>query len=405
MNKIIQMLEQPMKFFTRDFSKYGTIIEYTVEGASPFFWEDDCLIAYVRKGTGCLVVNQTPYDLSPGCLAVLHSFHVFRFDSLRGESMCLEIIIYPYPEMVHMDFVHQTDWYMQTPTYMGKPCLALNVADRLQVETLLESYQDEIACSDHVSALIKNCIAAQCNELFSKMLRTNQRTFLPESQPICAQIFLYIQVYSFAPMTPESVSKRFHLSVTQMNRELHRICMKNYQYVLNHARVSNAYSLMLRNFSSRIIAKQAGFSGESSYYRVFQSMRGYRPQQYRNHMLSHFGWAHQIAQDHMVEIQSYVLKNYRTQITCESCAKDLFLPLEAINRTIQAKYGPRTSFRHFLSVCRLRFAEGLLTTSAMPICDVAIESGFDSVHTFIRLFKRRNGVTPTQFRIRRKEVQ
>lgn len=51
----------------------------------------------------------------------------------------------------------------------------------------------------------------------------------------------------------------------------------------------------------------------------------------------------------------------------------------------------------------MHFAAGLLAVSDLPVCDVALEAGFHSVHTFIRLFKSEYGETPTQYRDRKKE--
>ena len=51
----------------------------------------------------------------------------------------------------------------------------------------------------------------------------------------------------------------------------------------------------------------------------------------------------------------------------------------------------------------MRYAESLLTVSDMHVCDVAIEAGFNSPHTFTRFFKLLYGVTPSQYRKEAKE--
>lgn len=76
-----RVLEKPIPYFSRDFSKYTQIFNYSIGGESPFFGEYDCLIVYVRAGSGRVLVNQTPYDLEPGCIGILHSYHVFRFEN------------------------------------------------------------------------------------------------------------------------------------------------------------------------------------------------------------------------------------------------------------------------------------------------------------------------------------
>ena len=62
-------------------SWYGVVQTYTVSEITPFFWEDECVMFYVRSGSGFLRVNQTLYPLSQGCFCSMHQFHVFRFEA------------------------------------------------------------------------------------------------------------------------------------------------------------------------------------------------------------------------------------------------------------------------------------------------------------------------------------
>jgi len=58
------------------------------------------------------------------------------------------------------------------------------------------------------------------------------------------------------------------------------------------------------------------------------------------------------------------------------------------------------SFYEYLISVRIRNAEVLLSTSVMPITEVAMESGFNSISTFNRIFKEVEGITPSEFRNR-----
>ena len=57
-----------------------------------------------------------------------------------------------------------------------------------------------------------------------------------------------------------------------------------------------------------------------------------------------------------------------------------------------------TSFKDILSAYRIRYAEALLVVTDLPILDISLASGFNSERTFTRLFKDRNGITPSTFR-------
>ena len=54
-----------------------------------------------------------------------------------------------------------------------------------------------------------------------------------------------------------------------------------------------------------------------------------------------------------------------------------------------------------VDACRARclaYPEALLVVTDLPILDISLASGFNSERTFTRLFKDRNGITPSTFR-------
>jgi len=63
------------------------------------------------------------------------------------------------------------------------------------------------------------------------------------------------------------------------------------------------------------------------------------------------------------------------------------------------------SFYEYLISVRIRNAEVLLSTSSIPITEVAMESGFNSISTFNRVFKEIEGLTPSEFRNRYMDVR
>jgi AraC family transcriptional regulator of adaptative response / methylphosphotriester-DNA alkyltransferase methyltransferase len=52
----------------------------------------------------------------------------------------------------------------------------------------------------------------------------------------------------------------------------------------------------------------------------------------------------------------------------------------------------------YLNHLRLSYAKRLLARSDMPIIDIALEIGYDSVSAFYGFFKRQTGITPQKFR-------
>jgi len=394
MEQLVRLLEQPVCYFTKDFSRYKTIYDYTVSGQSPFFWEDDCLFVYVYAGRGRVLINQTPYAIEVGHIGILHSFHVFRFESDPDDPLKLRVLTYPYPEMVLMEFSPRRPDFEYTSSSI-LPFAPLDSSAREKVEALLATFQEELDHPDQITSLIRNCLFLQ----LSHFQQQAQRPYTAPKPPLCGEIFFYVAANSFTALTAASVAKEFSISAAHINQEIRRVCGGNFQKALNHARLSNAYSMMLRtNLSLSSVSKQAGFSSEASFYRIFQDAYQMTPQQYRSNLFQCLGGKARNSDDRLLEIESYVLKNYQTSINSESCSRELFLSVETINQILQEKYGPETNFRRFLITMRLRYAEGLLTMTSLPLYDVALDAGFNSVYTFIRLFKNTYGMTPTEYR-------
>ena len=56
------------------------------------------------------------------------------------------------------------------------------------------------------------------------------------------------------------------------------------------------------------------------------------------------------------------------------------------------------NFLDYLHTFRINKAKDLLKLPTMRIQDVALKAGYNSVHSFIRTFKRYTGKTPSEYR-------
>lgn len=73
---------------------------------------------------------------------------------------------------------------------------------------------------------------------------------------------------------------------------------------------------------------------------------------------------------------------------------------EYLSRTVVAIVG--VTLREYLRRRQLDEAERLLTTTPLPISEIALHAGFGTTSTLYRCFKRAHGVTPGVFREVRK---
>jgi two-component system response regulator YesN len=59
-------------------------------------------------------------------------------------------------------------------------------------------------------------------------------------------------------------------------------------------------------------------------------------------------------------------------------------------------------FKEYLTAVRLEYAKQLLAENVLPIIDVGYECGFNTPSQFYRAFKKESGMTPSEYRKKKK---
>lgn len=93
---------------------------------------------------------------------------------------------------------------------------------------------------------------------------------------------------------------------------------------------------------------------------------------------------------------SYLEDNYTNEISLEDLASHVNMSQFHFSRLFSKICGK--SFRTYLNEIRTNKAASLLSTTGMPVVDIALECGFNSVRTFNRVFKTNKGNTPSSMR-------
>ncbi|MGQ9682899.1 MAG: AraC family transcriptional regulator [Anaerolineae bacterium] len=100
--------------------------------------------------------------------------------------------------------------------------------------------------------------------------------------------------------------------------------------------------------------------------------------------------------DRLWQVFRFVEQNYMHDIRLEDAVAASGLSRSRFYHVFKQETG--VTFVDYINTLRLRRAKELLLTSHLPIVDVALESGFDSLSHFYGLFKRMEGVSPKTFR-------
>ncbi len=362
--------------------------------------EDDSLFVYVTSGHGYLTVNGVVFDLKPGSFAWLQSYHVFSVEPVWDETLELTVVVYDYPLSSYMTFRtnqnrSQNLWAFAT----SPPVFDLEEHQKSRVESLLQeytSYNDDRDCG---SNLIKCAILGQLSYEFFSLCDQYHAThpYSRRQWPMGWVLTLYIAFYCSEDLSPKEVADVFGISVSTLNRELRIISGMNFAQTLNRSRVNLAASAILFNeLSFHFLSTYCGFRSEVAFYRTFRELKNMTPQEYREYAVNAAQTPRKMVSETVERILYYIHANYREQISLKSIAQDLYIS-ENIIRTLLHN-NLNTSFKDILSAYRLRYSEALLVVTDLPILDISLTSGFNSERTFTRLFKERNGITPSAYR-------
>ncbi|MCM1135832.1 MAG: AraC family transcriptional regulator [Clostridium sp.] len=93
---------------------------------------------------------------------------------------------------------------------------------------------------------------------------------------------------------------------------------------------------------------------------------------------------------------TYISSNCTDDITLEDAADYAGFSKYHFSRLFKSYMG--NSFTEYLSSCRINYAKSLLANPDINIADIAMQSGFGSIASFNRVFRKSEGCSPSDFR-------
>lgn len=101
--------------------------------------------------------------------------------------------------------------------------------------------------------------------------------------------------------------------------------------------------------------------------------------------------------DERVEVAyNYMKAHYSEKIKVEDVAQCVRLSTVTFTRLIKSRTGK--SFIDFLNDIRIGYASRMMVDSTKTIGEICYSCGFNNISNFNRLFKRRKGLTPSEYR-------
>ena len=96
------------------------------------------------------------------------------------------------------------------------------------------------------------------------------------------------------------------------------------------------------------------------------------------------------------KVYLYIRENFNKKIKLEEAAGLLNMSVVSFTRLIKQRTGK--SFVDFVNEIRLGYATRMLIESSKSVGEICFDCGFNNISNFNRIFKKKQGVTPSEFR-------
>lgn len=103
-----------------------------------------------------------------------------------------------------------------------------------------------------------------------------------------------------------------------------------------------------------------------------------------------------VTDNRIEKIHDYITNHYKERITLGDAADILSMSPVSVTRLIKQRTGK--SFVDFLNEIRIGYATRMMVDSDMSISEICFASGFNNISNFNRTFRKKQGLTPTEFR-------
>lgn len=94
---------------------------------------------------------------------------------------------------------------------------------------------------------------------------------------------------------------------------------------------------------------------------------------------------------------SYTESHFNKKVSIEDLAEISNLSVRHFNRCFKVAY--KTTPIHYLTMLRLECAKNLLMSTNKGITEIALQSGFQDINYFSRIYKRNVGMSPREYRL------
>ena len=229
-------------------------------------------LIYVTRGSLEATVGNTKRIISKGEIAVVSPFQVHTFDTPSSVDLWVCVFSNELLEdiMPKQEIYKGRENFVFTPSEHLAEFLAHKLPDSKE-EMISFDYTELRRIKTVLSCIFEEYVAA-----VPELSREDQNS-------IISDILLYLDKNHSEDITITSVAQSLGYTSRHISRILSTLKIYNFRNLLNSFRIEHAKRLLRKtNLKMIDVSLESGFSNERSFYRVFQSIEGTTPKEYKN---------------------------------------------------------------------------------------------------------------------------
>lgn len=252
----------------------------------PLHWHDELELIYIKKGTGIITVDFTPYRVSAGTVALIIPGQLHSIEQSAQESMEYENIIF-HPDILISKKTDACNTDFLAPLLSG----TLSVPLLYTPDSL--HYAEIVACLDANDDISRTnpagyqlFIKSQLFMLFfilTGKCATNERPKKDyKSLEKMKLILKYVENHYMDKITIEEIANEAGLSQSHFMKYFKNTMGTSFIDYLNEYRLTMASRLLMSSDSSVLaIASEVGYENLSYFNRTFKKRFAMTPREYR----------------------------------------------------------------------------------------------------------------------------
>lgn len=245
-------------------------------------WHPETELAWVKTGSIRIGVNNDTYILNPGDICLIRSGDIHYYESLSTD-LCIVIMV------CHTDLVEEfASW-----TRRNRPATSILRAEQLKQQNLLhctellellqrQQSEKRTAYTTYMKTLGSQILIELLRNWPVQPLTKNQSDRGDTGLHHVKDLLLFIDEHITADLSLESLSKEFHLDPYYLSKLFNRTTGMHFRVYLNEKRVLLAKEKLTEKKYSGDIAWDCGFNSVRNFNRVFKSVTGMTPGEYKS---------------------------------------------------------------------------------------------------------------------------